>query len=177
MAPDPRGLRVAFAVLAAAASCGAGCGDAEPVARPEPSRATASEPALAYVGREVCASCHATEVAAFAGSHHDLAMAVAAEDSLRGDFADAPFAGAGGPVRLFREAGAFRVEARGRDGTPVARDVAWAFGVEPLQQLLLPAAGGRLQAFGVAWDARPASEGGRRWFALYPEAEPGSPLH
>jgi hypothetical protein len=38
---------------------------------------------------------------------------------------------------------------------------------------------GRLQALGIAWDARPKEEGGQRWFALYPDRKlaPGDPLH
>ena len=39
--------------------------------------------------------------------------------------------------------------------------------------------GGRLQAFGIAWDSRPKAEGGQRWFDLYPgqHLKPGNPLH
>jgi predicted CXXCH cytochrome family protein len=51
--------------------------------------------------------------------------------------------------------------------------------VYPLQQYLLPLDRGRLQALTVAWDSRSASEGGQRWFHLYPdETIPhGDPLH
>ena len=30
-------------------------------------------------------------------------------------------------------------------------------------------ADGRLQALGIAWDARPKAQGGQRWFHLYPD--------
>ena len=42
-----------------------------------------------------------------------------------------------------------------------------------------PLPGGRLQALGIAWDTRPAGEGGQRWFHLYPGQRigPGDPLH
>ena len=48
----------------------------------------------------------------------------------------------------------------------------YTFGVEPLQQYLIELPGGRLQALGIAWDARPKEQGGQRWFHLYPGAEP-----
>ena len=38
-----------------------------------------------------------------------------------------------------------------------------------MQQYLLHLPGGRLQAFGVAWDSRAKEQGGQRWFSLYPE--------
>jgi predicted CXXCH cytochrome family protein len=41
--------------------------------------------------------------------------------------------------------------------------------VWPLQQYLIPFPGGRLQALGIAWDARSKAEGGQRWFHLYPD--------
>ena len=42
--------------------------------------------------------------------------------------------------------------------------VAYTFGVYPLQQYLVQLAGGKLQVFDWAWDARPQKEGGQRWF-------------
>ncbi len=163
------------AVLAAGVAAWlAGCGESEPAA--ERAAVPASEPPV-YAGRAVCAECHPDQVAAFEGSYHDLAMAVPAAATLEGDFDDARFDGAGGPARFHRADGRSRVGALGRDGEPVDREVAWAFGTAPLQQLLLPAPGGRLQAFGVAWDARPAEAGGQRWYALFPDARPGDPLH
>jgi len=41
----------------------------------------------AYVGGTVCSECHATEAAAWIGSHHDLAMQEASEENVLGDFA------------------------------------------------------------------------------------------
>ena len=42
--------------------------------------------------------------------------------------------------------------------------IAYAFGVEPLQQYLIEFPGGRLQTLAFTWDTRPTSEGGQRWF-------------
>lgn len=161
--------------------------DDGPSVRPPPAPASpvraaegpAGEDPLRFVGGERCASCHAAEAEAWRGSHHDRALGVPAPDTVHGDFADAAFDGPGGPARFSRRGDAFRVAAPGRDGTPGEWQVAWLIGVSPLEQLLLPAPGGRLQAFGVAWDTRPAAEGGARWYALYPDdpPAPGDPLH
>ena len=58
-------------------------------------------------------------------------------------------------------------------------EIRYTFGVFPLQQYLVEFPGGRLQALGIAWDARTKEEGGQRWFALYPDRKlaPGDPLH
>ena len=49
----------------------------------------------------------------------------------------------------------------------------------PLQQYLIELSGGRIQALGIAWDARPKEEGGQRWYHLYPDQKlkAGDPLH
>ena len=41
-----------------------------------------------YVGRESCATCHATELHRWTGSHHDRAMELATEENVVGDFDD-----------------------------------------------------------------------------------------
>ena len=71
------------------------------------------------------------------------------------------------------------VKTDGPDGKLADFDVKYTFGVYPLQQYLIPLPGGRLQALGIAWDARPAAGGGQRWFHLYPAPVPksGDPLH
>ncbi len=53
------------------------------------------------------------------------------------------------------------------------------FGVQPLQQYLVEFPDGRLQALGVAWDTRPKTAGGQRWFQLYPNEQlhAGDRLH
>lgn len=60
------------------------------------------------------------------------------------------------------------VRTDGPDGTLHDYEIKYTFGVYPLQQFLIAMSGGRLQAFGIAWDSRPSERGGQRWFALYP---------
>jgi Flp pilus assembly protein TadD len=61
------------------------------------------------------------------------------------------------------------VRTDGPDGAHHDYEIRFTFGVTPLQQYLIAFPDGRLQALSVAWDSRPASEGGQRWFHLYPD--------
>ncbi len=129
---------------------------------------------IAFVPDAICADCHADETAAWASSHHFHAMRPASEVSVLGDFGDVTIAHDGGTSRFVRRDGAFLIETDGPDGAPIALPVLYTFGVEPLQQYLVPMPGGRFQAYPIAWD----TDAGR-WFDLYPgvDTEPGHPLH
>ena len=132
-----------------------------------------------YLGSERCADCHGAEYQAWQGSHHDLAMQKPTPETVLGDFNDARFRYSDVETRFFRRGDAFVVRTDGPDGKLTNYEVAYVFGVYPLQQYLLPLADGRLQALSIAWDARPAAEGGQRWYHLYPEDTIGheDPLH
>ncbi len=80
---------------------------------------------------------------------------------------------------FFRRDGRFYVNTDGPDGRPADFEIKYTFGVTPLQQYLVAFPGGRLQALPIAWDARPKSQGGQRWFHLYPgqRITPRDPLH
>jgi predicted CXXCH cytochrome family protein len=132
-----------------------------------------------FVGSETCRDCHSEAFAAWRGSHHALAMQPATAQTVLGDFDDARVDYHGVSTRFFRDGEGFMVRTEGPDGRLQDFTVRYVFGVYPLQQLLLPLAGGRLQAFSIAWDARPASEGGQRWYHLYPDEriDHRDPLH
>ncbi|MDI6934926.1 multiheme c-type cytochrome [Serratia sp. Se-PFBMAAmG] len=130
--------------------------------------------AAQWVDESACAGCHAVEAQAWQGSHHQLAMQVAAVGSVEGDFNDVRFQGEREAVRFFRRDGGWWVNAVGADGKAADFRVAYTFGVEPLQQYLVALPDGRLQALGVAWDTRR-----QRWFELYPGqgVDFNDPLH
>jgi tetratricopeptide (TPR) repeat protein len=132
-----------------------------------------------FAGSASCASCHAPEHAAWAKSQHALAMQEAGEATVLGRFDGSTFGEGGTASRFFRRDGRFLMYAQGPDGRPAEFEAKYAFGVYPLQQYLVPLPGGRLQAFNIAWDARPAAQGGQRWFDLYAgqDLQPGDPLH
>src|SRR5215813_2020028 len=136
-------------------------------------------PGEGFVGREVCGSCHEAELARWRGSHHDLAMQEATESSVLGNFNDASITHFGVTSTFSRVNGKFLVRTDGPDGQLRDYEIAYTFGVYPLQQYLIAFPGGRLRALSLAWDSRPAAAGGQRWFHLHPdEAVPaGDPLH
>jgi predicted CXXCH cytochrome family protein len=145
------------------------------------SAGSAAQPADAptFVGSAACGGCHASETAAWRGSHHDLAMQEATAETVLGDFDDASFTHADVTSRFFRRDGRFFVNTDGPDGELADFEIRYTFGVYPLQQYLIAFPDGRMQALGIAWDARPKEQGGQRWFHLYPDEklEAGDPLH
>ncbi|MGA8172992.1 MAG: tetratricopeptide repeat protein [Methylocystis sp.] len=133
----------------------------------------------AFVGSQACAECHKAETSDWRSSHHALAMQLANQASVLGNFDGTTFEQGGAKSVFFKKDQEYFVRADGPDGKPAEFAVKYAFGVFPLQQYLLELPGGRLQAFGVAWDARLAGQGGQRWFDLYKDQKPvaGDPLH
>jgi len=149
--------------------------------RPSAPSAPTAQPAgdTDFVGRATCAACHPREAQRFEGSRHDLAMQPADERTVLGDFADASFEHFGVRSTFFRRDGRFCVRTDGADGALADFEIAYVFGVYPLQQYLIGLPGGRYQALSIAWDSRAKEQGGQRWFHLYPnEAIPaGDILH
>jgi len=148
----------------------------EPV---EPAGAAAAEQPADFVGAAECAGCHPAQAMLWGGSHHQLAMQEAGAETLLGDFEAGALSHLGVTSRFSRRGEQFLVLTPDGEAGPEELEVAYAFGVEPLQQLLVRRPGGRLQALPMAWDARPAAEGGQRWFHVYPDEPlpPGDPLH
>ena len=138
-----------------------GCARTEPPAAAPPAEAT-------YVGRAACAECHAAEVERWSGSHHDLAMAEATPETVLGDFADASLTADGVTSRFRQRDGRYLVETQDGAGEQREFEIAYVFGVAPLQQYLVAFPDGRYQTLRQSWDSRPAEEGGQRWFHQYP---------
>jgi tetratricopeptide (TPR) repeat protein len=161
-------------VLLAAVAAGLSCRDG---GAPAPDRVSETPPT--YVGAKVCAECHADETAAWRGSDHALAMQEATPATVLGPFDGARIAAQGVESTFLKRDGRFIVRTDGPDGNPAEFDVAYVFGVRPLQQYLVPFPRGRYQALGLAWDARPRGAGGQRWFHLYPREtiRAGDALH
>ncbi len=119
-----------------------------------------------FVGSVRCGECHSQQYVAWRGSQHAAAMQHATDSTVLGDFNDATFTEEGTTSRFFRRDGRFFVNTLGGDGVAHDYEVRFTFGVAPLQQYLVPFPGGRLQPLALAWDTRPSSSGGQRWFAL-----------
>ena len=120
-------------------------------------------PVAEFVGSADCRECHEPEFDSWSGSHHDLAMDVATEDSVLGDFDDAEFTLFGVTSRFYRKDGRFFVHTNGPGGAMGDFEITHTFGWFPLQQYLVPFPGGRLQTLPIAWDSRE-----NRWFRVPP---------
>lgn len=143
-------------------------------------QAIAAGPATAsYIGGSECAVCHADALKAWTGSHHDLAMQAAAETTVLGDFGNESFEHDGTTSEFLLRDGEYRVKTLVGRGETAELAVTHAFGIEPLQQYLVERPRGHYQTLTMAWDTRPASEGGQRWFDLHPDEDipPADPLH
>lgn len=148
-------------------------------ARPEGIEAT-------FVGRSSCIECHQNEAETFRGSHHDLAMDLATEQTVLADFDNVTFENDGIVSRMFRDGERYMIHTEGEDGTMQDFHVKYVFGVEPLQQYMvefdrtpdmkedeIP----RVQVLRLTWDTAK-----KEWFYLRPpdvneKLEPDDPLH
>jgi predicted CXXCH cytochrome family protein len=156
-----RVLGVGMLTLAVAAIASAGARDA----RSEGPGAAA--PAVArHVDDRSCAECHPSEYERWASSHHAKAMQPADDRTVLGNFDGAVFRDRGLTARFFRRDGRFFVKTEGPDGRPADFEITHTFGVDPLQQYLVPLPGGRLQGLTIAWDTRR-----KRWFSIYPDVK------
>lgn len=135
-----------------------------------------------YVGRSSCNACHAQQVHSWTGSHHDLAMDPATEETVVDlqAFDHQEFTHQGVTSKFFRKDGKFYVTTDDADGKLATFEIKYVFGVDPLQQYMvefpdkkkvrtpqgeeieLPS--GRVQVLSIAWDTHRG-----RWFHLYPK--------
>lgn len=121
-----------------------------------------------YIGETVCRSCHQTEADDWNGSHHQLAMQEANAKSVLADFGDTSFSKDGIVSTFFTDQGRFMVNTDGPDGSLQDFEIAYVFGVYPLQQYMVKFPQGRVQVLDIAWDTRSKDEGGQRWYSLHP---------
>jgi len=121
-------------------------------------------PEPTFVGSVECRDCHNREFDNWEGSHHDLAMDVANEASVLGDFNDAEFTLHGITSRFYKKDGKYFVHTNGPGGEMGDFEITHTFGWFPLQQYLIPFPGGRLQTLHIAWDARQ-----NKWYRVPPE--------
>ncbi|WP_419193823.1 ammonia-forming cytochrome c nitrite reductase subunit c552 [Novipirellula herctigrandis] len=139
-----------------------------------------------YVGRAACIDCHQEESELYAGSDHDLAMDLATEETVLGDFNDVTFEHDGLVNRLFRDGDRFMVRTEGEDGEMHDFHVKYVFGIRPLQNYMVEFDReegqsedevARVQVLRITWDTE-----NKEWFYLRPpdvpeKLEPNDPLH
>lgn len=132
-----------------------------------------------YASAQTCAGCHVEENKAWKDSDHAWAMHPATAESVLGNFDNAKFTDGEVNARFFKKSDKFFVNTEGPDGKPADFEILYTFGFSPLQQYLVEMSRGRLQSLTIAWDSRPKTAGGQRWFSLYPGQHftPDDPLH
>jgi predicted CXXCH cytochrome family protein len=101
-------------------------------------------------------------------------MAPPTPQTVRGNFDGTQFRHQGVTTRFFRRGDKYMVHTDGPDGRMADFEVAYTFGVEPLQQYLIDTGNGRLQPLQIAWNTLE-----KKWFHLLPneKAPPGDVLH
>jgi predicted CXXCH cytochrome family protein len=117
-----------------------------------------------YAGSLSCIECHLQEYQEWMGSHHDEAMMIASDSTVKGNFNDATFSNQGIRTRFYKKEGKFMVNTEGPDGEYHDYEILYTFGTEPLQQYIVAFPKGRYQCLRIAWDTEE-----KKWFDLYPD--------
>ena len=140
----------------------------------DPNVDTINVASAGFTDERMCIECHHQQFEDWTDSHHDWAMKKADDQSVLGDFNDTTFTHHGVTSRFFMKDGTHFVNTEGQDGAMADFEITHTFGVEPLQQYLIPFHGGRLQGLTIAWDTTE-----KRWFHLYPHEQIShdDPLH
>lgn len=105
-----------------------------------------------FAGSQTCIECHEIEYNLWLGSDHDNAMDTAIESTVLGDFNNVEFEYNGFINRFYKENSKFFVYTKGPGGVPGEFQVAYTFGIRPLQQYLIPFENGRYQCLPITWD-------------------------
>jgi tetratricopeptide (TPR) repeat protein len=153
----------------------AGCGP-EKTNAPETSDAVTASATIAqtapaeYLGSASCADCHEQQWQSWQDSHHDLALQAANPETVLANFTSNH-----GQVSFEQDGERFFITP---ERNSERLEVRYTFGVEPLQQYVVALPSGQMQVLPVPWDTRDASDGGQRWYELYPgDNPPGDPMH
>lgn len=127
-----------------------------------------------YVGDINCKSCHEEAFTAWKGSHHELAMQIANDSTVLGDFNNVQVSIDGVEYHFTKEINKFFVEINEIDGTNIKYEITYTFGVIPLQQYLIEFDKGKKQVLRATWDSDK-----NKWYHQYAgdKIEPYDWLH
>ncbi len=115
-----------------------------------------------YVGDQNCVSCHEKENTLWKDSHHDLAMEIANDSTVLGNFNDVKKEIDGVKYHFYKKENDFFVNVNEIDGTENIYQITYTFGVTPLQQYLIDFERGKKQVLRVTWDSKD-----HKWFHQY----------
>ena len=107
-----------------------------------------------YVGGAQCIECHQKEYEDWKGSDHDLAMDIATDSTVVGDFSGVRVERAGQVHECYKKGDQFFVLTDGPKGLMEEFEVKYVFGHYPLQQYLVEFEQGRLQTLALTWNSK-----------------------
>lgn len=116
----------------------------------------------AYVGASTCIECHKEEYDKWMGSHHELAMQVANDSTVLGNFDDIKVSIDGVQYFFFKKDGHFFVRIKEIDNSENEYKITYTFGVIPLQQYMVDFENGKKQVLRATWDTAKL-----KWFHQY----------
>jgi tetratricopeptide (TPR) repeat protein len=116
-----------------------------------------------YVGDQQCVFCHKEVLDTWKGSDHDLAMQVANEETVLGDFNNVQINIDGIAYIFTRKDSDFVVQITEIDGSQNEYKISYTFGITPLQQYLIDFENGKKQVLRVTWDVEK-----KQWYHQYP---------
>lgn len=120
-----------------------------------------------YRNRSKCISCHEEVFEAYVNSHHDLAMEIATEQSVLGDFDNKVEIHFGDTALFYRQGDKYFIRTIGTGGEYTNYEIVYTFGWTPLQQYLVEFPRGYYQVLPWCWDNRTKEAGGQHWFHIY----------
>ena len=115
-----------------------------------------------YVGDKNCVACHEKENDLWKGSHHDLAMQIANDSTVLGDFNNVKTTIDGVKYYFYKKDKNFFVRINEIDNSEQIYQINYTFGVTPLQQYLIDFDKGKKQVLRVTWDSKD-----HKWFHQY----------
>jgi len=113
-----------------------------------------------------CVGCHQAAVSSWQQSDHAKAMNIATAKTVLADFNDSKTSHYSQNARFFINKKQYFVELTHEKKTEI-HQIKYTFGHFPLQQYLVATTNGKYQILPFAWDSRPKTEGGQRWFVIY----------
>jgi len=96
-----------------------------------------------------------------------MAMMLADEHSVKADFNNTTFDYNGIVSTFYKKDGKFMVQTDGSDGKLHDYEIAYTFGIYPLQQYMIKFPDGKIQVLDPTWDNRSKEEGGQRWYHIH----------
>ncbi|HSC74914.1 MAG TPA: multiheme c-type cytochrome [Pseudomonadales bacterium] len=179
---------IRYALFIALSLCMIGCDKAvSPTGKTTPGNNQSTSHQLAnqdnkqaqYVGSEQCQTCHLSELKDWLQSDHHKAMMTMDSSHVLGNFSAPPLKHHQQQTSFSYRNNQYQIATDQNTSSAAILELAYTFGIFPLQQYLTTLPDGRIQSLPFAWDSRAEAAGGQRWFHLYNDEKivPGDVLH